>query len=137
MPIRDQLFAALLIAAVSFGTGAYLGYQYADGHNAKAAAEAKDTALEDARRDAEADKQEAVARARLEALAEARARSTYSRGVTDAHLKARADCGRDDESFGLLRDAVDAANGAPPGTRGVPEKMPGITSPKRWFGQNH
>lgn len=137
MSIQARLLIAILVAAALFGTGTYVGYQYADGRSAKAAAEAQDAALEDARRAAEADKQEAIARVRLEALAEARARSTYSRGVTDAHLKARADCGRDDESFGLLRDAVDAANGAPAGAGSVPEKMPGITSPKRWFGQNH
>lgn len=134
MPVQTRLLIAFLAAAFCLGTGAYLGYQYADGRNAKAAAEAKDAALEDARRVAEAEKQDAVERVRREAVAAERARTAHSKGVTDAHLKARPDCGRDTESHRLLLDAIDAANGTQARPGGVPEAVPAKPRTERWLG---
>lgn len=124
MPAHYRLLAAVLAAIAFFGAGSYLGYQYADGRHAEAAARAQEQAIEGARQQFEADRQQAVDRARREAVAEERARSAKSRGVSDASLKAKPGCVRDTESLSLLHDAIRAANSeTDPGS--LPESVSG------------
>lgn len=135
MPIYYRLLAYICAATAIFGAGAYVGYQYADGRHAAAAAEAQERALEEARSRAEADKQETIERVRREMLAKERARTARERGVSDASIKANPSCSRDAESLGLLMDAISEANGADQRTGGVSDKVPPGTKAERRVGQ--
>lgn len=123
----------LAITVAAWLGGAYLGYQYCDGQNAKATASAQDALIKRLGEEADADKQEAVARARREAVAAERARTAHSKGVEDAVLKARPGCDRDAESMRLLNDAIDSANGTS-SAGGVPDKVPASASASNWLG---
>lgn len=133
MFIQYRLLAWVGLVFLAFVSGAYMGYQYADGRNAAAAAEAQELALKGAREQAEADKQSAIETARREAVAQERARAARTRGVDDASKKASASCGRDAESFGLLMEAIHSANGTETGSSGVPVKVPQRTGTEGWL----
>jgi hypothetical protein len=123
IPLPYRILIALVFALAAFGSGSYIGYQYAQGRVAQELSDAKDAALEAARRRAESDLQDAVERVRRETLATERARNARSKGVNDATAKANPRCDRDDVSHGLLVDAINAANGSPDTARSLPEKL--------------
>lgn len=133
MFIQYRLLAWVGLVFLALVSGAYVGYQYADGRNAAAAAAAQERALTEARQRAEADKQAAVETARREAVAQERARAVRTKGVDDAAKKASASCGRDAESFGLLMEALNSANGTETGSSGVPVKVPQRTGTEGWL----
>lgn len=130
VPLPYKILGFVLLLAATFAGGAYLGYQYCDGQQAQAVADATQQTLDRARQQAETDKQEAVDRAKREAMAAERARSAKSRGLSDASEKATTTCVRDAVSYRLLVDAIGAANGTALPARGVSEGLPGITHPK-------
>jgi len=132
MTAQTKLLAGLLALAASFGFGAYLGYQYADGQNAKGAAKAQAAVIESAREAAITDKAQAIERARREEAAAEAARTVYLKGVADANVKAMPACDRDDVSFSLLIDALRVANGAEANAGSLPEAVhagPGAIGP--------
>lgn len=129
-----EKYGTILAITIAAGLGgAYLGYQYCDGQNAKATASAQDALIARLGKEALTDKQEAVARARREAVAAERARAAHGRGVEDAILKAKPGCDRDDESLRLLTDAINEANGTG-GAGGMPDKVPAGTGTSNWLG---
>lgn len=130
VPLPYKILGFALLLAATFAGGTYLGYQYCDGQQAQAVADATQQALDGARQQAETDKQEAVDRAKRETVAAERARSAKSRGLSDASEKATSVCVRDAVSYRLLVDAIDAANGTQTPTRSLSEGLPGITHPK-------
>lgn len=123
IPLPYRILIALVFALAAFGSGSYLGYQYAQGRIAQELTDVKDRALEAARHQAEVDKQETIDRIRRETVAAERARNARSKGVSDANAKANPRCDRDSSSYGLLIDAINAANGAEAGTGSVPEAV--------------
>lgn len=127
-----RLLIVLLLALGIFGSGTYLGYQYAAGHYAKAAAEAQNAFDQGVREQAAVDKQEAIDRVRRETLAAAKAQSAKDRGMSDANLKANPNCSRDAESISLLVDAVTVANGAGANAGSVPEAVLKPPASKWW-----
>lgn len=135
LPTPYRLLAAVLLLFAVFCSGAYLGYQYADGRNAKATANAQERALEAARQQSAADKVATIERVRRETLAAERARSAREKGMNDAIDKASSSCSRDTESLRLLMDAIGAANGTEAGAGGVPKALPTRSGAQGWLGQ--
>ena len=133
VPLQYKIIGIAIAILLAFGCGAYLGYQYCDGHVAKAYAEAQDAAITRFSEQADADKQDAIDRAQREAVAEERARTAKSKGVSDASIKAKPSCSRDAESYGLLVDAIAAANGTKESTGGLPKAVPDSSDSKGWF----
>lgn len=128
-----KLLGAVLLLISAAAGGAYLGYQYCDGQHARAAAEAKDAALEGARVQAEADKRAAIDRVRRETLAAAKAQLAKDRGMRDANLKANPECSRDAESVSLLVDAINVANGTGTDAGSLPKALPNTGGSRGWF----
>ncbi len=117
------ILAGLLFWLASCAAAAWLGYDYRDGKVAQQVARAQAETLKQAQADAAADLQASITRVRTEAVAQARVRAAKTIGVQDATLKARPDCGRDDQSLGLLNTAIDAANGAQASAGSMPPSV--------------
>ncbi len=117
------ILAGVLLWIGSCAGAAWLGYDYRDGKVAQQVARAQAETLKQAQADAAADLQASITRVRAEATAQARVRAAKTAGVQDATLKARPDCGRDDQSLGLLNAAIDAANAAPASTGSMPPSV--------------
>jgi hypothetical protein len=120
LPSPTTILVGLVLIGVAFAGGAYVGKEYESGQNAKAKVEELSGTLDKIGKLVESDKSLAIQQAEKEAIAKERARSARSKGVSDAMVKANVVCDRDAVSFGLLNDAVDAANGTSPaaGVRG-------------------
>lgn len=121
LPSPTVLLVGLVLIGVAFTGGAYVGKEYESGQNAKVKAEALEDTIDKIGKLVESDKTLAIQQAEKEAIAKERARSARSKGVSDAMVKANVVCDRDAVSFGLLNDAIDAANGTSPaaGVRGA------------------
>lgn len=114
LPSPTTLLVGLVLVGLAFAGGAYVGKEYESGQNAKAKVEELSGTLTTIGKLVESDKSTAIQQAAKEATAKERARAARSKGVSDAMVKANVVCDRDDVSFGLLNDAIDAANGTSP-----------------------
>lgn len=119
LPSPTTILVGIVLIGVAFAGGAYVGKEYESGQNAKAKVEELSGTLTTIGKLVESDKSLAIQQAAKEATAKERARAARSKGVSDAMVKANVVCDRDDVSFGLLNDAIDAANGATGSPAGV------------------
>ena len=119
LPSPTTILVGLVLIGLAFAGGAYVGKEYESGQNAKAKVETLSSTIETIGKLVESDKTLAVQQAAKEATAKERARSARSKGVSDAMVKANVVCDRDVVSFGLLNDAIDAANGTTGSPAGV------------------
>lgn len=125
------LAVGITLAAALVGGGYWLGAGLERGRAAE-----RDR---DASRLAHAGTQHAIALARANATAEAErraetalrharadalARGVKQRGISDAMQNNRAGCGLPDSAFGLLNEAIDAANGTPRTAPAPAERVP-------------
>ena len=111
IPSPTTLLVGLVLVALSFAGGAYVGKEYEQGEAAKQKVTEFTSAFDKIEKLVESDKTLAVEQAEKAAIAKERARSARAKGVNDAVTKAVPACDRDAVSVGLLNDAIDAANG--------------------------
>ena len=135
LPSPTTLLVGLALVVLAFAGGTYVGKEYESGQNAKEKAEALSGTIETIGKLVESDKTLAVQQAAKEATAKERARSARSKGVSDAMVKANVVCDRDAVSFGLLNDAIDAANGTPSSASSVRRAVPAAAETGERVGQ--
>lgn len=124
IPGATSILAAIILAAGSFALGGYLGYDLAQGHEARRIKDSQDVAIAEARENVVRDTASAKARARRVQTAALAARAARSEGVADANLKARPDYAWDSDSLRMLNAAIDAANGSASPADGMPDRLP-------------
>lgn len=111
---KTKLIVLATVWVASILSSVYITKNYVEGQAAKAKLTVVENAISDLSGKADRDFEGAVNRARIEGAAAERARLARSKGVEDAAAKADPSCDRDDESFRLLLEAIDAASGAQP-----------------------
>jgi hypothetical protein len=117
-----------------FGTGASIGYKWSQRAHVAAVAAAQVAAIESANRDAEVEKQRALAAAKKDADARLASRTARLKGEIDAAKKSRPECSRDAESLGLLNDAIRSANGETSASGKLPDEVRPADGPGGWLG---
>jgi len=117
-----------------FGTGASIGYKWAQRAHVAAVAAAQVKAIDDANTAVALATERAMAQARKEANARLAAREVRHKGELDAITKSRPECRRDAESVGLLNNAIDSANGEGPTGSGVPAEVRPTSEAAGWLG---
>ena len=125
----------LLVTALGlFGSGVSIGVKW-ERRDALAnlhAAEIK--AINDANTAVDLAIQRTLAEAKKEATARAKAREIRYRGELDAAKKSRPECARDGGSFGLLNDAIRAANSEASPSSELPDGVRTSAKPSGWIG---
>ena len=122
LPSPTTALVGLVLTGLAFAGGTYVGKEYESGQNAKVKVETLNATIDKIGKVVESDKLLAIQQAEKAAIAKERAISARRKGVNDAMAKANVVCDRDAVSFGLLNDAIDAANGASPAA-GVRDSM--------------
>lgn len=120
LPSPTVLLVGFALCVGAFAGGTYVGKEYESGQYAKDQVEALANTVDKIEKLVESDKTLAIQQAEKAAIAKERSRTARSKGINDAMVKANVVCDRDAVSFGLLNDAIDAANGTSPaaGVRG-------------------
>jgi len=131
------IIATLVFAIGLFGTGISIGYKWSERSHVADVVAAQNAAIEKANADAEVEKQRALAAAKAEADAKLAARTARLKGEVDAAKKARPECARDAESYGLLLDSIRVANGEKDAPAKLLVPMRPNADANKWFGLGH
>lgn len=127
------LLASLVLAIGLFGSGVSIGHKWAGRAHAAAVVAAQVEAIERVNQDAATEKQRALAAAKTEADARAKASARRHKGELDAVLKANPVCDRDSDSVRLLNDAIATANGDNPRSASeLPDAVRADSAPSFW-----
>lgn len=126
MTILQRLGLVLIAMTISGMFGAFAGYQYATGQEAKTKVEQLETTIEVINDQVKQDTRLIYTQAVRRVKKTQESIQIETQGVMDASLKANAGCTWDAESYGLLVRAIDTANGAGHSSR-VPAGVPALT----------
>ena len=111
---KTKLVVMTTVWVASLLSSVYITKNYVEGQVAKAKLETLEALVDNLQLRSDQDFEAAVKRAKAEAAAAERTRLAKVKGVDDATKKADVRCDRDDESYSLLIDAIDAASGSDP-----------------------
>lgn len=121
--ISAKITVIIVVFAFGLTLGGVGGYRYSEGRAAVEYKEAVTEQISQANQATQADTQQAVTQAQERVVYRTVVKYVMQKGISDASIKGIPACDRDDESYQLLHDAIDAANNqAPP--RGLPDRMP-------------
>ena len=133
--LNPYILLLVLAGAIGlFGSGVSVGYKWSERAHGAALAAAQVAAIEGANRDAELEKQRALAAAKKDADARLASRTARLKGEIDAAQKSRPECGRDDVSLRLLNDAIHSANGETSASGKLPDTVRPADGPGGWLG---
>ena len=111
MTLLQRIGLVFIAMALSGMFGAFLGYRYAKGQVAVTQVEELKTQITVINDQVKEDTQLIAVQAKRRVHETRKAVEVEQKGVMDAALKATVSCNRDVESYGLLLDAINTANG--------------------------
>ena len=112
MTVFQRLSLVFIAMTISGMLGAFTGYRYAKGQEAKDKVVVLETQIEVINDQVKQDTQLIATQAVRRVKQSQEVKQIETQGVMDASLKANTFCGWDTESYGLLLRAIDTANGS-------------------------
>ena len=132
MTIFQRLSLVFIAMTISGMLGAFTGYRYAKGQEAKDKVVVLETQIEVINDQVKQDTQLIATQAVRRVKKSQEVKQIETQGVMDAALKTNRSCGWDDESYGLLIRAIETANGT-----GHPSRVPARLSPSALSGESN